>query len=297
MSAEARQLDAPPGTAELLGRAALGALPGAGHLPFVGGRGEELPELELQLAGVTADAARLAGYCRVCGFTLRNALPATYPHVLAFPLQMRLMADGEFPFPLLGLVHLENAITQHRPLDLADGLDLSVRAADLRPHPKGRAFSLLTEARSRGELVWEERSTLLRRGGGDPAAPGGEGLEPVSEEALPATEWRLGGDLGRRYAAVSGDRNPIHLHPLTARAFGFPRAIAHGMWSKARCLAQLESKTPDALHVEVRFQKPILLPARVGFLPEEREDGRVGFALRDSRRGSSHLVGELRPLP
>jgi acyl dehydratase len=111
----------------------------------------------------------------------------------------------------------------------------------------------------------------------------------------PSAEWRLGGDLGRRYAAVSGDRNPIHMHSLTAKPLGFPAAIAHGMWTKARCLAALESRLPDAFGVEVRFRKPILLPARVEFACEERGGGEISFAVRDAKRQKTHLDGLMRP--
>lgn len=282
--------------AGLYGRAALGALPGASLLPFVGGRGSELPELELELTGVEVDRDRLAAYCRVCGFTLREALPATYPHVLAFSLQMRLMADGDFPFPLLGLVHLDNSITQHRPIGAGEPLDLAVRVGDLRSHPKGRAFSLVAEARVSGELIWEEVGTILRRGGGDAEAARDPRPEPVADDAPAATEWKLGGDLGRRYASVSGDRNPIHMHPLSARALGFPRAIAHGMWSQARCLAQLEARTPDAFTTNASFGKPLLLPGRVRLATAARDGGEVGFALRDAFRPEiEHLLGDLQP--
>lgn len=296
MSARIEKLDGPPGTPLLYGRAALGALPGASLLPFVGGRGSKLPDLQLELEGVEVKRDRLADYCRVCEFTLRDTLPATYPHVLAFPLQMHLMADGGFPFPLLGLVHLDNEITQHRPIASAERLDLAVRAEDLRAHPKGRAFTLVAEARVGGELVWEERGTILRRGGGDPEAPSAPRLDPLSEDVPAGIEWKLGGDLGRRYAAVSGDRNPIHMHPLSARAFGFPRAIAHGMWSKARSLAQIESRVPDAFTVEARFVKPVLLPGTVSFVAEQSPTGSTRFGLRDARKGTPHLDGELRPV-
>ncbi len=290
------KLDSPPGSPLLYGRAALGAVPGASLLPFVGGRGSSLPDLELQLDGVETDRERLAEYCRVCGFGLRDSLPPTYPHVLAFPLQMRLMADGSFPFPLLGLVHLDNAIVQHRPIARSERLGLAVRAEDLRDHPKGRAFTLVAEARSAGELVWEERGTILRRGKGDPDAPPGSRPAPMAAGASAIPEWKLDGGLGRRYAAVSGDRNPIHMHSLSAKAFGFSRAIAHGMWSMARSLAQLESRLPGSLVTEVAFGKPLLLPARVRFASEERAGGEVGFAIRDSKGEREHLVGLVRPV-
>jgi acyl dehydratase len=101
--------------------------------------------------------------------------------------------------------------------------------------------------------------------------------------------WEVGRDAGRRYAAVSGDRNPIHLSRLAARAFGFPRAIAHGMWAKARCLAAFEGRLPAAYTVEVAFRAPILLPARVGFTVTGQD-----FALHDARGGRPHLTGTIR---
>lgn len=303
--ARTERLDGPPGSLGLYGRAALGAVPGASLLPFVGGRGSSLPDVELRLEGVEVDRERLADYCEVCGFTLRESLPATYLHILAFPLQMKLMASGEFPFPLLGLVHLDNSITRHRAIGAGESLDLAARAEDLRPHPKGKAFTLVAEASVDGELVWEERGTILRRGGSNPDAVRDPRPAPVPEDATLTTQWKLGDDLGRRYAGVSGDRNPIHMHAVSAKAFGFPRAIAHGMWSQARCLAQLESRTPDAVRTDASFGKPLLLPAKVGLALDEREGGEIGFALRDARVRSKgdepsapteHLLGVIRPL-
>jgi acyl dehydratase len=260
-------------------KAAVGALPGAGRLPFVAGGGGAMPEIELEERGIAAEADRVAGYARVCGFRLRDELPPTYPHILAFPLHMRLMTDGRFPFSPVGLVHIANRIEVRRVLRLGDELDLRVRPAE---HEAESAFTIVTEARAGGELAWREESTMLRRGGGK--AP--RALEDL--EGAFVARWRLPDDLGRRYASVSGDRNPIHMHSLTAKAFGFPRAIAHGMWTKARCLAALEPSLPGSYEVEVEFRKPILLPARVDF---ERSGER--FAVRDGAR--FHLVGRFRP--
>jgi len=259
-------------------KAAVGALPGAGRLPFVAGGGGAMPDLELEEREIAAEADRVAGYARVCGFRLRDELPPTYPHILAFPLHMRLMTDGSFPFSPVGLVHIANLIEVWRPLRVGEGLDLRVRPAE---HEAESAFTILTEARAGGELAWREESTLLRRGGGQ--AP--RALEDF--EGAFVARWHLPDDLGRRYAAVSGDRNPIHMHSLTAKAFGFPRAIAHGMWTKARCLAAIAPSLPDAYSVEVEFRKPILLPARVDF---ERSGER--FRVRSGDK--VHLLGRIR---
>jgi acyl dehydratase len=291
---ETRTLEHPPSILPLYARAAAQLIPGASRLPFLPGGGGEIPEIELTLSGVRAAPEAVAAYDKVCGFALRDHLPPTYPHVLAFPLHMAVMADGSFPFGAVGLVHLENRISQKRPVEIGEELTLAVRPTPLRPHPKGRTFSLITEARAGEELAWESESTMLRRGSGDGEARSyGERTPDGGPNLAPATsEWRLGGDLGRRYAAVSGDRNPIHMHSLTAKPLGFPAAIAHGMWTKARCLAALESRLPDSFTVDVAFRRPILLPGTVEFGSDTRGEG-IDFFVRDAKQHTPHLEGSV----
>jgi acyl dehydratase len=286
---ETRKLDSAPSILPLYARAAAPLVPGASLLPFVPGGGGEIPDIQLQLDEVVADPGAVAAYAKVCGFALRDHLPPTYPHVLAFPLHMALMSDGSFPFGAVGLVHVANEITQHRRIGVDEALDLSVRATKLQPHPKGKVFDVVTEARVGRQIAWESTSTFLRRGKGDPGAASGEAFPIVDEDVRASAEWRLDGGLGRRYAAVSGDRNPIHMHSLTAKPLGFPAAIAHGMWTKARALAALEPRLPDAFAVDVRFRRPILLPARVEFATQE--------SLFTVRKGETrHLDGRIDPV-
>jgi acyl dehydratase len=301
----ARTLESSPSILPLYARAAAPMVPGASLLPFIPGGGKEIPEIELTLPRVHADPEQVAAYARVCGFTLRDHLPPTYPHVLAFPLQMAVMADGSFPFGAVGLVHVENQIVQHRRIGLHEELTIKVKPTRLEQHPKGRTFSLQTKVKAGNRIVWESISTMLRRGGGNGSAAAKSSESKLHQLGYPAdgevdavpvanAEWKLGGDLGRRYAAVSGDRNPIHMHAWTAKPLGFPRAIAHGMWTKARCLAALESRLPDAFQVDVRFRKPILLPSRVEFASTSQGD-EIKFAVRDAKRGTPHLDGSVKP--
>ncbi|MET0558964.1 MAG: MaoC/PaaZ C-terminal domain-containing protein [Solirubrobacterales bacterium] len=296
--ATTRTLESPPQILPLYARAAAPMIPGASLLPGIPGGGKEIPELELQLPGVQAKPEDVAAYARVCGFPLRDSLPVTYPHVLAFPLHMAVMADGSFPFGAVGLVHVENRIVQHRPIGVAEELHLLVRPTPLQPHRSGRTFSLVTEVRVGGVVAWESVSTMLRRGGGGDKEAGGEreALGVPENEFSASAEWRLGGDLGRRYASVSGDRNPIHMHSLTAKPLGFPAAIAHGMWSKARALAALDGRLPDAFETEVRFRKPILLPAKVEFGSRDGSGCEIDFSVRDAKRHTPHLDGRVKPL-
>ena len=249
-------------------------------------RPDTLPDRELR-RDVRVDRARLAAYDRVCGFPLSDTLPATYPHVLAFPLALELMAAADFPFGVLGLVHVRNAIEQLRPLDAAEPLELRVRAERLADHPRGRTIDLVTEARAGAGPVWRERGTYLRKESGG----GGGGRDRAAPPEASAV-WAVPGDVGRRYAAVSGDRNPIHLHALPARLLGQPCAIAHGMWAKARCLAGLRGHVPDAFTVEVAFKRPLRLPGSVAFATWVDGTERR-FALRDARSGKPCLEGAL----
>jgi acyl dehydratase len=310
-----RELDSTPRIVGLYARTVAPLLPGASRLPWVGGAGREIPDLAFSLPQVRADPGRVAEYSRVCAFPPSDELPATYPHVLAFPLHLALMADRHFPFAAVGLVHMANRIAQQRPLEAGEPFDLRVHATGLRTHPRGRVFSLVSEARVADELVWWELSTMLRREARvatEGTRPGGDasaedpivadaraGESPPGSSPLTAgAEWRLAGDLGRRYAAVSNDRNPIHLHALSARALGFPRAIAHGMWTKARCLAALQEGgaiPSGAFTVEVAFRRPILLPASVRFA-SRAEDGGTRFDVHDAAGASEHLGGRLRAI-
>jgi acyl dehydratase len=294
-------------------KAALPSIPVVNSLPGIRKTGADPASLhETRSATVTREKVR--AYAEVCGFPARDTSPLTYPHVLAFPLHLAVMTSPRFPFPAIGTVHVANSITQHRPIAVGETLRLVVHASELRPHPRGRVVDLLASADVDGETVWESTSTYLRRGrsSGEPSSGEPSSVEPSSVEPVKAAHvdgespagapthvvpgrltWTLGGDLGRRYAAVSGDHNPIHLYRLTAKAFGFPRQIAHGMWSLAACVAALENRLPDTVTVDAAFKKPVLLPGTVAFGQDAVEDG-IAFALTSPQTGAPHLVGRTR---
>lgn len=259
-----------------------------------------MPGIETRLSDVRADRDRLARFAGACGFSTAEHLPPTYPHVLAFPATMELLTRKDFPLPLLGLVHVGNRISVRRPIASAERLALYLRAEDLRPHPAGTAFDVITQAGDQdGEVVWESVSTYLRR---DPersrrepkAAPNPliSTLTAGDPADATVTDWDVPANTGRRYAAVSGDRNPIHLSPLTARMFGFRTAIAHGMWTKARILAALEPELPPAYTVDVTFRAPVRLPSTVRLTsnPEGADRG-ICFTLGAPDGARVHLDG------
>ncbi|WP_210503782.1 MaoC/PaaZ C-terminal domain-containing protein [Nocardioides xinjiangensis] len=290
---EVRQLTGEPGGLTTLLRAALPVVPGVNRLPGVRkGSARDFSGLAYAREAVVAERGRVDAYAAVCGFPRRDVVPLTYPHMLAFPLHMAIMGDPAFPYPAIGMVHVENAITAHRAIGVGESLDVTTSVGAPRPHAKGVLLDFVTAAVAGGETVWESTSTYLRRGrsvDGDPA-PGTEVLDPP----VGGVEWRLPADLGRTYAAVSGDANPIHLYPVTARALGFRRQIAHGMWTKARSIAAIENRLPAAVTAEVAFRKPVFLPGTVAYAAR-RDDAGWTFAVTSPRDGAPHLLGRTRP--
>lgn len=283
-------LDAAPSLARLYAKAAFTA---PLHQVSGGTDGQTLPDVVYRLAPQRVDPAHLAGYDRVCGLRYGDTLPPTYLHVLAFGLQVALMTEPDFPFSPVGLIHVANTITVHRPVRLDERVGFAVHAENLRPHPAGRQLDLVAEASVDDEPVWTGRSTYLRRGG---AARASGDRKPRAVPDPPAgapVRVRVPGDVGRRYAAVSGDRNPIHLSALSARAFGFGSAIAHGMWLAARTLATLEGRLPDRCTVQVAFKTPLPLPSTVLISTSGSVEDGWTLDVRSTDSGKPHLSGSV----
>lgn len=255
---------------------------------------KQLPTVELLLRNQLADVHRLEQYNNACGFLTGREMPAIFPHIMAFPLHMELMTDAAFPFPLLGLVHISNSITRHRPLTINTPLDIRCRFGNIEPHDKGSAFSVITSATAMDKIVWESTSTMLHR---HPVAGSDKKSEaPTSDDMQDALRetWHIPSAMGRRYGRASGDMNPIHLHPLTAKVFGFPRHIIHGMWTKARAVAALTAQTgARPFTVAVAFKLPIFLPADVTFLHKQDNAG-IRFDVRDKHNVKPHLKGAIK---
>jgi acyl dehydratase len=270
----------------------------AARKPALVPAGRETGRLEAELTRVRPDPAHLARYRSVCGIAAGGALPIAYPHVLATPVHLALLSSPRFPVRLLGLVHVANVIEQRRPIEPNEGGHLVTWLDGHRETPRGQEFDLETEWRQGERWIWRETCTFLarRRGGGRDAQRRDAVTEPDAYAPVECSSFRAPAGLGREYGLVSGDVNPIHLADVTARAFGFKAAIAHGMWSLARCAAELP---PDAFdgHVryEVQFKLPVFLPAWLMLERWSDADGGIRFVLRDAQGERPHLLGRLQP--
>ncbi len=273
---------------------------GLGYLRALSAGGRKIPPggtiapIEATSWKIQPDPDQVATYRRVCKIPISQHVPLSYPHVLAVPLQMAVVTCRQFPLPTLGLVHMGQSITRHRHIAPDEILRMHVLVDGHREARSGVEFDLLTRIESAGEVVWEAVTTCLsRQGGGGGGKKARPDPPPAGEEPdrLRSVLWQVPADMGRRYGMVAGDLNPIHLWPVTAKLFGFKRAIVHGMWSLARVLGELDDQaSAERCHVEVRFRRPILLPSKVLFSAGAGERG-TDFAVHSADGQRMHLSG------
>jgi acyl dehydratase len=253
-----------------------------------------LPTRKLVRPRVKLERDPLLSYIQLCEFSPEQAVPLTYPQLLARPLHLMMMADDEFPWSALGIEQHSITIKQLAAISPNDTLRIEVGCGVLHHHERGQALSIDTHVFRAGQLMWESRVVYLKPG--VEAAPGG-GIRNV--ESLPAisglvrgSRWELARDVGRRHASLSGDFNPIHLNPLVAKLFGFPRTVAPGMWTVARAAAALTSgQSIDAAELRVDFKLPLLLPgeATVWTVPGPLD----AFEIRNQNGTKPYLRGRL----
>ncbi len=280
-------MNQPSGLKNML-RAAAGALP-------VVSRGNHLPTRTVDIEELPIDRTNVAEYAAVTGLRYGNAVPLTYPFALTFPAMMSLVTGFDFPFAAMGSVHVENHITQYRPIAVTDTVGVRVRAENLREHRKGLLVDLVTEVSVGADTAWHQVTTFLHQQrtslSDEPKPP------PQKQPKLPppGAVLRVSPGLIRRYAVVGGDHNPIHTNPIAARLFGFPTVIAHGMYSAAAVLANIEARLPDAVKYSVKFGKPLVLPGTAGLYIDEGHDG-WDISLRNVAKGYPYLTGTVRAL-
>ena len=290
-----KTLDAVPALAPLYAKAAVGA---AKKRP----NSVELSVPELAVRGVAVPADRDAEFRAVAGAPAADEAFFGHVHSLIMPVQMQLMAADDFPLPMMGLVHTDNTYRQLAPVPLDSTVDLEVRVDGFRAHRAGTEVVLaarVTEAGGDRVLV-EEESVYLAKGVRLKDAAEATPSERTRFRApRPTALWRLPAGTGRRWAKISGDWNPIHITGLTAKALGMPGAIAHGMYTASRALAESGIPAGKRWEFAISFGAPVTLPATVPVAITRA--GRPGEPAMDivawnRKKKRAHFTGSVRPV-
>lgn len=254
-------------------------------------KGEKvLPQVEYVVDSFKVDQKHLKAYNAVCGFKNNGYIPAIYLAVLSQSLQMHMMTQEAFPFAILGLVHIRNQVSQSRKIGVNESLSLSCQFGELKPHDKGIQFDFITTAKVGNDVVMQGVTTYLARQKTEVKAAAVKTKDESQPNYALQAEWEVSENIGRRYALTSGDFNLIHIHVITAKAFGFKQAIAHGMWSKAKALANLS--LPDSYEADVWFKLPMYLPSKVEFLTAQNGQN-IDFMIQNSKNKKPHVMGHI----
>jgi len=257
--------------------------------------GQTIPAITATVKDVTVPSATLNQYRKLCGFLAAPTLPLTLPHILAAPLHLAVITHPKFPLKPAGLVHVRNEVYQHREIGAGQRLDIEVSVEGHRETDSGIEFDLVTRVHDGGVgVAWESVSTNLKRRSSGKSGGGAKSsvwTPPDLSTYEAVAQWKAPESIGRQYGIMAGDVNPIHMHALAAKGFGFPRAIAHGMWSFARCAAEIVgSHTGGDMTFSTAFKRPVLLPGEV-FLYARGPKSQREFLLTNRDGSTVYLTG------
>ena len=240
---------------------------------------EVIEDLTLKFNGCDIDQKKLKKFNRFFGFSHdAQVVPTTFIHLLVFRPQLKFLLNKALPFPVMGLVHLFNDIISHESVSIDDKLDITISVKEFSEKKKGKELTIHTQVHSKGRLVWESFSGFLY--------PNKQKRKTSikSPTNLPnkthSSSWELASNLGRQFALLSGDANPIHTYKLAAKIFGFKQAIAHGMCMALKCGSEISHIRADNAPIKrlyVEFKKPVFLPNTVSFNYETEDQDAVDF--------------------
>lgn len=272
----------------------------------------DLPSLAFQVKDHRVDPYKLQRYRQVCRLGPADpGLPLPFLQVLATPLHSAILAHPDFPLPVLGLVHLDNEIHRHRPIDPSERLTLTASLKNgTWKQGLGFFFHILTQVHATsGEEVLTSTLTALVPNRAKKSSPRKSSKTSTPDHASttsPPTLFSivetLPPGLGRAYSSIGGDYNPIHLHPLLSKPFGFPKPIIHGMWTLARIWAELASHLPTdrPLTLTTHFKKPVFLPSTIALeaFPPAPSDAAttahpITYHAFDPRRHQTKIRGQV----
>lgn len=189
---------------------------------------------------VTITAEEIEQYALASGdHNPRHAPGADQIASLVFPvrpglgLMLQATSDPELGVdnPLM-IPHGEQAFTYHRPIRPGDTLTLTPRLEAVDDKGEGATFtSSLTAIDEAGEPVVDQSAVVFVRGGGSGTRRPKQQRRPPPERGAVAAKFtnRVAPDMPARYAAASGDHNPIHTDPAVATAVGLPGVVNHGL--------------------------------------------------------------------
>jgi acyl dehydratase len=202
-------------------------------------------------------------------------------------------ALATLPYPLARVINAGCRIEQRAPLPSGERLLVRARIEAIDEDERRALVTqrIITGTAGAPDAVVADLVVYV------PLVARGERAGAVRERAsVPGTAHelaflRIGADAGLDFAKLTGDFNPIHWLAPYARAAGFRACILHGFATLARAIevlnrARFAGDASRLAVVDVRFTRPLVLPARVGVYVEGN-----GLWVGDAPGGAAALTG------
>lgn len=230
--------------------------------------------IEKRFSKVYVVDEKLQGYRSY--FSFNEELPLCYLYLLAQRAQGAIMLQKEYTMPIPGTVHLSNELRQIAPIDAGKPFELYaslevpyVSEGSLKP-------SIVVSFFQEGNEVAHCQSGYLvkrkKKKGSQQRRPS----QVFTASNAESQEWVLSGKVGKEYASISDDHNPIHKSGLAAKVLGFKKPIAHGWFLVSKAISE---GVPDASNIHVSFERPVLLPGTYKVYQEGESEGRKAITI------------------
>ncbi|MFX1508623.1 MAG: MaoC/PaaZ C-terminal domain-containing protein [Promethearchaeota archaeon] len=219
----------------------------------------------------------------------RLAIPPLFPVTMLVDPMKQIVMDDTLNLDIFRMVHGEQEIFYHRPLKPWDRIKTKVELDSIDVKEAGDILWAKIMGHSQEELVFEMRAGMFfrkpRKG-----MKSKKKEKPVEREILFSNDMKVTSDQSVRYAAVSGDENPIHVDKDVAIAVGLPDIILHGLCSLAFATQAVvdelaEGDPAKVKQIKVRFSKPVLMDSTLtteGWLLEEGKTTKtIGFETKN----------------
>ena len=192
--------------------------------------------------------------------------PPMFAVAVTWEAVMSAAMDPSVGTDFLRSVHGEQDMEFFQPIRPGDTVTSVAKIASIETKITGETMTIEVNARDRdGALVNKTHFSIFVRGrrNRDLAAAELRIVEPERGEPLYTVAQTVDLDQTFRYAAASGDRNPIHVDETVAKMAGLPGIIVHGL-----CTMAFTSKViidnccagdPTRLkRLRVRFSRPVI---------------------------------------
>ncbi|MFX0014385.1 MAG: MaoC/PaaZ C-terminal domain-containing protein [Promethearchaeota archaeon] len=217
-------------------------------------------------------------------------IPPIFPVTMLIEPMKRIVLDDSLNLDIFRMVHGEHEILYYRPLKIHDQVNTSIKLESIDIKESGDILWAKSSGKVEEELVFEMRAGLFFRKPRKESKKRKETKKDKERQVIVCKQMKVTSDQSVRYAAASGDDNPIHVDRDVAMSVGLPDKILHGLCTLAFATQAImdnlaEGDPRKVKRIKSRFSKPVFMNDTLtteAWLLEENETCKVfGFETKN----------------